>query len=248
MKVAVVGGTGVVGRHVVTALKAAGHDAAVLARSTGVDVASGAGLDDAIAGCQTVIDVSNVATLRRARAERFFQAATTNLIEAGSKAGVEHFVVLSIVGCDRVDMGYYMGKRVQEAIALEGKLPASVLRATQFHEFPGQLIERAPRGPLIPVPRMLSQTVSAQDAAQALVEVAVGPPAGMVGDVAGPEVHEMADLVRLVLRARSSRRMVMRVRVPGAAGKRAASGDLLPTGEFRQGKQTFAEWLVANAE
>lgn len=247
MKVAVVGGTGIVGRHVVAAVRAAGHEPAVIARSTGADVASGAGLDDAIAGSQALVDVSNVATLSRAGAERFFRAATSNLIEAGARAGVSHFVVLSIVGCDRVDMGYYMGKRVQEAVALEGKLPVSILRATQFHEFPMQLLERAPGGPFIAVPRMRSQTVSAREVARALVDLAVGGPVGMAGDIAGPEVHEMADLVRLVLRARGSRRIAMRVRLPGAAGKGLASGGLLPAGDYRHGRQTFAEWLASAA-
>ncbi|HVV77865.1 MAG TPA: NAD(P)H-binding protein [Mycobacteriales bacterium] len=241
------GGTGVVGRHVVDGLRAAGHEPVVVARSTGVDVAAGSGLDEAIAGSQVVIDVSNVAALGRAASERFFRAATTNLIEAGSRAGVEHFVVLSIVGCDRVDMGYYMGKRLQEAIALEGKLPVSVVRATQFHEFPTQLLERAPRGPVVPIPRMRSQTVAAQEAAQALVDVALGTPVGRAGDVAGPEVHEMADLVRLVLRARSSRRIVARMRMPGAVGKGLATDGLLPMGDYRRGKQTFAEWLAASS-
>lgn len=245
MRAAVVGGTGVVGRHVVDALRDAGHDPVVIARSTGVDVASGSGLDEAVAGARIVIDVSNVATFSRSAAERFFRDATTNLIDAGARAGVEHFVVLSIVGCDRVDMGYYMGKRVQEAVALDGRLPVSVVRATQFHEFPAQLIDRAPGGPFLPVPGMRSQPIAAREAAQAVVDVALSKPAGMAGDVAGPEVHEMADLVRLVLRARSSRRLVTRMRMPGATGRALASGGLLPSGEFRRGQQTFAEWLAA---
>jgi hypothetical protein len=219
----------------------------VVARSTGVDVATGEGLDEAIAGSQIVIDVSDVVALSRSASERFFRAATTNLVEAGSRAGVGHFVVLSIVGSDRVDLGYYMGKRVQEAIALEGSVPVSVVRATQFHEFPAKLIERSPRGPFVAVPRMRSRPIAAREAAQALVDVALGEPVGMAGDVAGPEVHDMTDLVRLVLRARSSRRIVMRMRMPGAAGKAMAEGALLPDGGFREGKQTFAEWLAAQA-
>ena len=240
-----VGGTGVIGRHVVDGVRAAGHDAAVLARSTGVDVASGSGLDAAVEGAQVIIDVSNIAALGRASSERFFRSATANLVESGLRAGVEHFVVLSIVGCDRVDLGYYLGKRVQEAIALEVRLPASVLRATQFHEFPAQRIDRAPGGPLIPVPRMRSQPIAAAEAAQALVEVALGNPVGMAGDVAGPEVHDMPDLVRLVLRARSSCRVVAPLRMPGATGKALLGGGLLPEGEFGKGVQTFAEWLAA---
>jgi uncharacterized protein YbjT (DUF2867 family) len=245
MRVAVVGGTGVVGQHVVAALSEAGHEPVVIARSTGVDVVSGLGLDQALAGAKVLIDVSNVQTISRSASERFFHATTTNLVDAGSRAGVGHFVVLSIVGCDRVDMGYYMGKRVQESIALEARLPVSVLRATQFHEFPAQLLDRAPGGPLLPVPRMRSQPIAAREAAQALVEVALGEPAGMAGDIAGPEVHDMPDLVRLVLRARSSRRLVVPFRLRGTTGKSLARGGLLPDGTARYGHQTFAEWLSA---
>jgi uncharacterized protein YbjT (DUF2867 family) len=247
MKAAVVGGTGVVGRHVVDALHNAGHDAVALARSTGVNVASGDGLDEALAGANLLIDVSNIQALSRNASERFFRTTTTNLVEAGRRAGVEHFVVLSIVGCDRVDLGYYMGKRVQESIALEGGLPVSVLRATQFHEFPAQLLERSPGGPLVPVPRMRSQPIAAREAAHALVEVALGEPSGLAGEVAGPEVHDMADLVRLVLRARSSRRMVVPFRLPGATGKALGRGGLLPERDPRLGRQTFAEWLSAQS-
>lgn len=239
------GGTGVVGRPVVDTLRSAGHDPVVIARSTGVDVVSGAGLGAALAGSQVLIDVSNVPTLSRAAAERFFRAATVNLLDAGSRAGVAHFVVLSIVGCDRVDLGYYMGKRLQESLVLEGPIPASVLRATQFHEFPGQLIDRSPGGPLLAVPRMRTQPVAAAEAAEALVDVALGEPAGGAGDVAGPEVHEMADLVRLVLRSRGSRRFVAPLRLPGATGKGLAGGALLPEGGARLGRQTFAQWLAA---
>ncbi|HVT20797.1 MAG TPA: NAD(P)H-binding protein [Mycobacteriales bacterium] len=245
MRVAVAGGTGVVGRHVVDALRDRGHEPVVLARSTGVDIYSGVGLDEGLVGAQVLIDVSDIDAIRRAACERFFRTSTSNLVEAGRRAGVEHLVVLSIVGSDRVDLGYYMGKRVQESVALEGRLPASVLRATQFHEFPSQLLDRAPRGPAVPVPRMRSQTVAAKEVAQVLVDVALAAPIGMAGDVAGPEAHEMADLVRKVLRSRGSRRIVIQVPLPGAAGKKAASGALLPTGEFVRGRQTFAEWLEA---
>lgn len=246
MRIAVVGGTGVVGKHVVEALRSEGHDPVVIARSTGVDVGSGKGLDGALAGAKVVVDVSNVATLGRAASERFFHAAATNLIEAGVRAGVEHLVVLSIVGCDRVDLGYYFGKREQERIALAGPLPATILRATQFHEFAEQLVERTP-GPLLAVPRMRSQPVAAREAAQALVALAVGRPAGMAGEIAGPEVHEMPDLVRRVLKARGSRRMVTALRIPGAAGKALAEGGLLPDGPGMRGTQTFADWLGSHA-
>ena len=152
-RIAVAGGTGVVGRHVVEALAAAGCEPVVLARSTGVDLVSGAGLDAALTGARAVVDVSNVATQRRSASVGFFTAATSALLAAGARAGVRHHVVLSIVGVDRVDTGYYAGKRRQEELVLAGGVPATVLRATQFHEFADQVLAIA-RGPVAPVPSM----------------------------------------------------------------------------------------------
>ena len=125
-RVAVAGGTGVVGRHVVEALAGAGCEPVVLARSTGVDLVRGAGLDAALRGVRAVVDVSNVATQRRRSAVGFFTAATSALLAAGARAGVRHHVVLSIVGVDRVDAGYYAGKRAQEELVTAGDVPASV--------------------------------------------------------------------------------------------------------------------------
>jgi uncharacterized protein YbjT (DUF2867 family) len=56
-KIAVVGATGRVGRHVVDVLTAGGHDVVAMSRSGGVDVVSGDGLAAALAGVECVIDV-----------------------------------------------------------------------------------------------------------------------------------------------------------------------------------------------
>jgi uncharacterized protein YbjT (DUF2867 family) len=135
VRIAVVGGTGVVGRHVVQAAAEAGHEPVVLARSTGVDLMTGRGLDGALAGAEAVIDASNVQTLSRRRSERFFRAATERLLVAGAGAGVRHHVALSIVGIDRVDFGYYQGKRVQEELVLAG--PVSRPSSSGWPSSPG---------------------------------------------------------------------------------------------------------------
>jgi uncharacterized protein YbjT (DUF2867 family) len=128
---------------------------------------------------------------------------------------------------------------------LAGGVPASILRATQFHEFAAQVLDQA-RGPFAPVPRMPSQPVAAREVAQALVELAVGQPAGMAAELAGPEPLEMTSLARRVLRARGSRRVVLPVRLPGAAGRAIAGGALLPSDPGPRGQQTFSQWLSAS--
>ena len=244
MRIAVAGGTGVVGEHVVAAAAAAGHEPVVLARSHGVDVTTGQGLKPALAGAAAVIDVSNVSTTSRRRSVAFFTAATEHLLAAGQEVGVGHYVALSIVGVDQVDFGYYEGKRVQEELVLSGPLPASVLRATQFHEFAGQVLARI-RGPVALVPRMRTQPVAAREVATALVAMATSPAVGRAPELAGPDVHDLVDLARQVVRVIGQRRPVVPVRLPGATGRAMATGALLPTRPGPRGKQTFASWLAA---
>jgi uncharacterized protein YbjT (DUF2867 family) len=245
-RIAVAGGTGVVGRHVVEALRAAGCEPVVLARSTGVDLGTGAGLDAAFDGVHAVVDVSNVSTQRRSTAVGFFSAATSALLAAGARAGVQHHVVLSIVGVDRVDIGYYAGKRAQEELVLGADVPATVLRATQFHEFAEQVLTIA-RGPVAPVPAMRVQPVAAREVGEHLVELVRGAPQGRAPELAGPEVHDLPDLVRRLLRSRGTRRLVLPLRGPTATSRAVTGGALLPAGAGPRGRQTFDEWLGATA-
>ncbi|GAB7193498.1 NAD(P)H-binding protein [Kineococcus sp. NUM-3379] len=244
MRIAVVGGTGVLGRHVVAELRERGHEAVPLSRATGVDAATGAGLDAALEGAEVVLDASSTATTRRPAAVGFFGAVTRNLHAAGARAGVRHLVVVSIVGIDRVPLGYYAGKLEQERVALAGPLPASVLRTTQFHEFAGQVLDRTTLGPLAVVPAWPVRPVAAREVAAALADLAEGGPAGRARPLAGPEVHSLPDLARRVAAARGSRARVLGVRVPGAAGRAVAAGGLLPEGEVEVGRTTFAQWLA----
>src|SRR6478672_10907419 len=145
MRIAVAGGTGLVGSLVVAEVRQRGHESVVLARSTGVDLTTGEGLRDALEGVDVVIDASNVDTLKRRVSVAFFEAVTGHLLKAEQAMGVGRHVVLSIVGVDRVDFGYYAGKVRQEEMARDGAIPATVLRSTQFYEFAGQLLERSGR-------------------------------------------------------------------------------------------------------
>ncbi|GAA3947220.1 SDR family oxidoreductase [Actinoplanes auranticolor] len=240
MKVAVAGGTGLTGRHVVQALRDAGHQPAVLARSAGVDLVTGAGLDAALAGVEATIDVSNVTTMKRAEAVGFFERAGRQLLDAAARAGVRHHVVLSIVGIDRVRTGYYQGKLRQEEIIRGGSVPWTVLRATQFHEFAEQILERLP-GPVAPVPRLTVQPVAVREVAEALVDLVGGEPQKAAPDLAGPRVESLPDMARRLVRTGTVRRRpVVPLWLPGAM----AHGGLLPTGPGPRGTQTFEQWLA----
>jgi uncharacterized protein YbjT (DUF2867 family) len=244
MRIAVAGATGWTGRPVVEALRGDGHEPVVLARSAGVDLTTGAGLDEKLDGVRAVIDVSNVATTGARRSIAFFEAATGRLLEAGRRAGVAHHVALSIVGVDRVDFGYYAGKRRQEELVLNGPVPGTVLRATQFHEFAAQCLARG--GPVTIAPKMLCQPVAVAEVARHLVDLVLREPAGLAPELAGPKEHlRMEDMVRRLSRARGARRPVLALRIPGRAGRGFTGGGLLPAGPGPRGTVTFDAWLDA---
>jgi len=242
-KIVVAGATGVVGRHVVTCAEAAGHTVVPLSRSTGQDVVAGTGLAEAMAGADAVIDVTSVVTTSAKVSVAFFRAATENLLAAAQTAGVRHHLALSIVGIDGETSGYYAGKVEQERLVAAGPVPWTVLRATQFHEFAPQLVARLSAGPLVVIPAMRTSTVAAAEVGAALVALAEGAPQGRVADLGGPEEAEFADLVRRWLAATGQRKRVLRVPLPGAAGRRMRSGSLIPGPGADRGRQTFTEWL-----
>ncbi len=244
MHLAVVGGTGMVGSKVVTQAQQAGVETVVIARSAGVDLVSGDGLDAALTGCDAIIEASNVVTMRARPAVRFFATATDNLITAAARSGVGHLVALSIFGSDVVDLGYYLGKRAQEDRVRAGEIPWTIVRATQFFEFAEQLLTRMP--PLIAaVPRMLCQPAAADDVAAMLFKTAQQPPTREVVAIAGPQREKMVDMARRVTAARHQPRLVIPISLPGKVGAAMATGGLLPRGDYVRTTTTFNDYLAA---
>jgi len=245
VKIAVAGGTGLVGRPTVEAVRRSGHDPVVLARSAGVDLTTGAGLAAALDGVDAVIDLTNTPGFDTDQVRAFFATVTGHLLAAERDAGVRHHVVLSIVGLDRLpDHGHYAGKREQERLALSGPVPCSVVRATQFFDFAAQMVGWTRRGQSAALPPLLIQPVAVADVADVLVEVAAGEPLGGICDLAGPETQDLVDMARRTLQARGeSLRLIPTWRV--RYGVEVAGEVLLPGPDARIAPTTFDDWLAS---
>jgi uncharacterized protein YbjT (DUF2867 family) len=245
VRIAVAGGTGLAGRHTVAALRQAGHDAVVLARSVGVDLATGDGLAAALVGVDAVIDVINTPTVGPEQARAFFATTTRHLLAAEHHAGVRHHVVLSIVGIDRIrGNAHYAGKRAQEQAVLAGPVPVTVVRTTQFFDYAAMMVGWTRRGQVATVPPLLIQPVAVADVAEFLVQVAVGAPRLGVLELAGPELQDLVDMARRTLAARGeSLQLVPTWR--GLIGVEAAGEVLLPGPDAQIASTTFEAWLDA---
>jgi uncharacterized protein YbjT (DUF2867 family) len=244
MRIAVIGGTGLVGRAVLEALEREGHDGVAVSRSAGVDVLSGEGLEAALAGCNAVIDVLNNPDNEGDAPRRFFTTATENLVAAERAARVAHHVVLSIVGLDLIrENPHYVGKQHQERLARSGPVPVTIVRATQFHDFAGMVASWTRDGDSAFVPPLLVQPVDVGDVARALVEVAAGGRDGGMLEVAGPDKQDLVDMARRTLAARGE---TVRLTTGWTApfGLEMAGNANLPGPDARVATTTFDDWLA----
>jgi uncharacterized protein YbjT (DUF2867 family) len=245
MRIVVVGGTGLAGRHLVDALRSAGADAIPASRATGVDVTTGAGLDEALAGAQRVVDLSTTASPEEAEARAFFRAAGQNLQESAERAGVERLVVLSIVGVDRLSGGYGAAKLEQERAVQSGAVPALIVRSTQFHELLYRMMDWGRQGGVWWVPEQLIQPIAVAAMARALAGLVLNEePPGIV-EVAGPHQEQLVDMaVRLAAR-RGETVEVKGVPDDSPDGLAFRGGALLPGPNATIIGPTFQQWLDA---
>jgi uncharacterized protein YbjT (DUF2867 family) len=243
MRVAIAGGTGLVGRLVAEDAQSRGHEVVVLSRSEGIDLTTGEGAIRALDGADAVIDVLSTVTLKAQASIAFFERTSRTLLDAERDAGVPHHVALSIVGVDRAPFDYYAGKLTQERLVEAGHIPWTILRATQFHEFAAQMYERAAVGPLHLAPRMRTQPIAAVEVAGRLVDLAEAPAQGRVRDLAGPREESLVDMIRRYARSRGGRGWIPAVSIPGDFGRAQRDGSLLPDDDADRGRTTFSEWL-----
>jgi uncharacterized protein YbjT (DUF2867 family) len=243
MRIAVVGGTGTVGRHIASALALQGEDVRVLSRHTEhpVDLTTGAGLEEALAGCQVVIDASNGPASAKARA--VLVDGSRRLLEAGTRAGVKHHVCLSIVGIDHVPMAYYRVKVEQESVVEAADLPWTIVRATQFHDLLGGMLGAAGRWRILPATRARFQPVDTREVAEAVVAAALVEPLRGRRTVAGPEVHDLRALARMWRETTGRRAILVPMAVPGKLARALNEGRLTCADPDVRGTRTFAAWL-----
>ena len=244
MKIAVIGGTGLIGSQVVKILNANGHEAEPKSLSTGLDLLSGRGLGEALNGADVVVNLTNSPTFDDASLG-FFQTTMTNLLTAASGAGVGHAVILSIVGADEVPgLVYYRAKVLQEDMLKAGPVPYSIVRATQFFEFMDAVLSESADEKTVRLPATLVQPIASADVAQEVAEVSVGHPLLGTRNIAGPDVFALDEVGRITLAAHGDHRHV--VTDNGAGMFAAASGDaLIATDGTVIAKTTYRDWLAS---
>jgi uncharacterized protein YbjT (DUF2867 family) len=262
--VLVTGGTGHLGRDLVSRLKGS-YRVRVLARSAGSDpdvewirgdLATGEGIADALAGSQTLI---HAATLSPAARRGFLvpkdlwsspsevdRDGTARLLDQAAAAGVGHILYVSIVGIDRPRVPYLRRKLEAEYLIRQSPIPWSIARATQFHWLLDRMLGKMARLPIVPLPDLQVEPVDTSDFADYVVESVGNGPAGRLDDFGGPEVLTFAEAFHQWRQIRDGAERTVRVPLPPAATNAAAAMSISdPAG--RHGMITWAEWLRTHA-
>jgi uncharacterized protein YbjT (DUF2867 family) len=169
-------------------------------------------------------------------------AGTRNLLNASVKAGVRHFVYVSITGVDRVTFTYFQAKHAAERIVEEGGVPFTIVRLTQFHHFVEEMLNKLFRWRICPLPkRCVLQPMDVREAAVRVAHAALAEPGGRLTEAGGPEIVSLIDLAH----QSSGRNLVVPVPPVGSGLQAMARGALTCPGGWK-GQVSFAQWLEKN--
>ncbi|HZE37932.1 MAG TPA: SDR family oxidoreductase [Stackebrandtia sp.] len=243
----ITGGTGTLGRLVTPLLRDSGARVRVLSRhahatTDGVqyvarDLMSGEGIEAAIGDADTVLHLAG--------GQKRDDVATANLVRAARNTGVKHLVYISVIGAGRVPLGWLDMKHTAEQVVTASGLDYTILRAAQVNDLVLTMWEKMAKLPVVPMPgHIRMQPVDSRDVAARLAELALGPPAGLVPELAGPREYGMDELMRGYLAARGKRRLLMPVRMPGKAGRAYRAGENITVDGVDRGRRSWEDFLA----
>lgn len=246
MKIVIIGGTGRIGSRLTGILEQQGHQVIAASRSTGVDTITGEGLDEAFSNAQVVVDVSNAPAADEAAALEFFETSARNLIAAGKKHGILHYLILSIVGVERMQQkGYFRAKQAQEKLVKSSGIPYTIVQSTQFFEFLKNIAEYGAKDGTIHLPAVSFQPIAVDDVADILASVATSEPVNGAILIAGPEKAGMAAIVHAYLKKTGDTRAVVPDPDAGYFGVELDDQSLVPPSGSnpRLGKINLETWM-----
>ena len=244
MKIVVIGGTGLIGTQLCKLLREAGHDVLSASPRSGVNAVTGEGLQAALQGAEVVVDVANSPSFEDAAVLEFFEKSGQNLAVAEKAAGVKHHIALSVVGTERMlESGYFRAKMAQEDLIKKAGVPFTIVRATQFFEFIGAIVQYSMQGDTARLTSAALQPVASADVAAVLANIAVAAPTGNIVELAGPDKQPLVEFARTYLQHTKDQRQVITDDSAGYYGAVINDQSLTPGANPILGKIHFDQWL-----
>ena len=244
MKITVVGASGRIGNRLVDSLRLIGAEVVSASRSHGVNSMTGEGVEAAIARADVVIDVTNASSFGDDSALTFFKTSTRNLLTACAEVGTRHYIALSVVGTPRlVESDYFRAKMVQENLIRAARRPYTILHSTQFFECISGLIDMGVEGDEFRLPSASIRPIAADNVAEMLVEIAMGPARNKTVEIGGQEQFGLDQIARMHLVANEDPREVITDDSARYYGVELNDDTLLPLNGAREGSVRYVDWL-----
>lgn len=244
MKILIAGGNGLIGKKLAALLEKSGHQIVAASRSTGVDLLTGEGLEEAIQGVEAVVDVLNSPSFEDQAVLEFFQATSSNLLRAETAAGVKYHVALSVVGSDRVpDSGYLRAKAAQENLIKAAGVPFTIVRATQFFEFAAGIAQFSMVDGRCRLPAATMQPVAADDVADCLAREVSAEPRSEIVELGGPEKIRLDEFVGRYLKVAGGSQEIEIDPTATYFGASIDDASLVPQGDATLGSIRYQNWL-----
>jgi uncharacterized protein YbjT (DUF2867 family) len=239
----VAGGTGFLGRAVVSALRRDGHPVRVLSRGTkgnpfvqdrGVELVTGdvreaAGLDTAMAGCEAVVIAVQFpghpveVPKQGLTYDEFDRKGTENLVAAAKKAGVQRIVYVSGAGAGQARTEeWFVAKDRAEAAVRDSGIAYTILRPSWVYGPRDKSLNRfamfARMLPFVPLPGPGTAKVQPAhvDDLGTAVALSLKLPAAenQVIEVGGPQLLTFRQIVRVMLQVMGKHRFLLPTPTP----------------------------------
>ena len=246
-RIAVVGATGRVGRHVARVLEERDHQVVPISRSSGVDVVTGDGLAEALNGVEVIIDVSSTPSPEQAAATEFFTTTALTCTRPDTRTASAGWWWCRSSASTAPPPATTRPNWPTRKQHWPARSPR-IVRAAQFHEFVEQLVGWGTQGDVAYVPNMRTQLVAARTVAEKLVEVATDadpvPTGAPYPEIAGPRAENLADAARLLAARQGSPSRIEEVSDPANPDRDLfENGGLLPGPHATLAGPTYADWL-----
>jgi uncharacterized protein YbjT (DUF2867 family) len=249
----VTGGTGTLGREVVSRLIKRDHTVRIMSRSASrltpdsdrrlkwaqADMATDEGVAAAVTGVDTIVNCAS-SPFRQSKAVDV--DGTARLLQHARRAGVSHVIHISITGIDRHPFSYYQNKVASEKLVTASGIPWTLLRAAQFHNLIDFFLSVTRRLPIMLIPTDFTfQPISVGEVADELV--ATLTPREWLPDMGGPEILRVGELASVWLDAQGLRKPIVHLPLPGKVAAAFRSG-MLTSPDYAVGKMTWAQWVA----
>ena len=248
-EILITGGTGVLGKELVTLLNRDSIPAEIASRTNRtemahwcfIDLATGEGIKDAIRNKKVIFHLASETKKLNKKTE---VEGTKLLLEEAKANNISHFVYISIVGVEKVSIPYYRYKRLAEKKVITSGVPYTILRTTQFYYFMDFILGKMFWPPIGFLPKRAKfQPIEARSVAKILFSIGQKEPLNKIREVGGPQIMTLHQLAEIWLHSHKKKKPMVNFPLFGRLKAALMGGELTCKEMSKEPGSSWQEWL-----